>query len=73
MFDLHYLCMRKTWSLMKKILKWTGLALLTVVLLVGLLAVLLYVPPVQNWAVKQVARVASEKTGMDISVERVRL
>ena len=58
---------------MKKILKWTGLALLTVVLLVGLLAVLLYVPPVQNWAVKQVARVASEKTGMDISVERVRL
>ena len=65
--------MRKTWSLMKKILKWTGWALLTVVLLVGLLAVLLYVPPVQNWAVKQVARVASEKTGMDISVERVRL
>ena len=58
---------------MKKILKWTGWALLTVVLLVGLLAVLLYVPPVQNWAVKQVARVASEKTGMDISVERVRL
>lgn len=58
---------------MKKVLKWTGLALLTVVLLVGLLAVLLYVPPVQNWAVKQVARVASEKTGMEISVERVRL
>ena len=58
---------------MKKVLKWTGLALLIPVLLIVLLAVLLYVPPVQNWAVKQVARIASEETGMDISVDYVRL
>ena len=37
------------------------------------LAVLLYLPPVQNWAVKQVAAYASEKTGMDISVGHVSL
>lgn len=34
---------------------------------------LLYLPPVQNWAVKQVASYASESTGMDISVEHVQL
>ena len=58
---------------MKKVLKWLGVVVLLPVLLIALLAVLLYVPPVQNWAVKQVARVASEKIGMDISVERVKL
>ena len=58
---------------MKKVLKWTGLAVLIPVLLVVVLAVLLYVPPVQEWAVKHVARIASEETGMDISVEHVRL
>ena len=58
---------------MKRQLKWIGAVLMVPVLLIALLAVVLYVPPVQNWAVKQVARVASQKTGMDISVERVRL
>lgn len=38
-----------------------------------LLSILLYLPPVQNWAVKQVAAYASESTGMDISVKQVRL
>ena len=38
-----------------------------------LLAALLYFPPFQRWAVKQVAAYASEKTGMDITVEHVRL
>ena len=58
---------------MKKVLKWMGIALLAPVLLVAMLAVSLYIPPIQNWAVKKAASVASEKTGMDISVERVRL
>ena len=58
---------------MKKALKWTALAVAIPILLIVLLAVLLYLPPVQNWAVKQVARVASEKTGMEITVERVNL
>ena len=58
---------------MKKVLKWLAVAILLPVLLVLLAAVLLYLPPVQNWAVRQVARVASEKTGMDISVDHVQL
>ena len=58
---------------MKKYVKWVAVAFLTPILLIILLAVLLYLPPVQNWAVKQVASYASESTGMDISVKQVRL
>ena len=58
---------------MKKALKWLGIAVATPIMLVALLAVLLYLPPVQNWAVRQVARVASEKTGMEIAVDHVHL
>ena len=57
----------------KKILKWIGIALLTPILLFVLLVLLLYIPPIQNWAAKKVAAYASEKTGMDISVGKVRL
>ena len=56
---------------MKKYAKWMGIAVLTPFVLILLLAVLLYLPPVQNWAVKQVASYASESTGMDISVKHV--
>lgn len=41
--------------------------------LVLLLAVLLYLPPVQRWAVRQAAAYASEQTGWDIRVQRVSL
>ena len=58
---------------MKKAIKWTAIAALTPVLLFVLLAALLYMPPVQNWAVDRVAAVVSEQTGMDISVGTVRL
>ena len=58
---------------MMRALKWLGIAVLVPILLFVLLAVLLYLPPVQNWAVKRVAAVASEKTGMEISVEHVNL
>lgn len=58
---------------MKRILKWTGLVLLTPVVLFILIPVLLYLPPVQNWAVDKVASIASEKTGMHISVGHVAL
>ena len=58
---------------MKKVLKWIAIVILLPVVLTALLAAALYIPAVQNWAVQQVARVASEKTGMDITVERVRL
>ena len=58
---------------MKKTLKWIGIAVLTPILLFMILAVLIYLPPVQNWAVKKVAAIASEKTGMEITVEHVNL
>jgi hypothetical protein len=58
---------------MKKLFWWILIVLLSPVLLFVLLTVLLYMPPVQNWAVDKVAAIASEKTGMDISVGHVNL
>ena len=65
---LLYLC-----SCLKKIVIWTLAVLLTPVLLFVVLAVLLYLPPVQNWVVDKVASVVSEKTGMTVRVGYVRL
>lgn len=59
--------------MLKKVLKWMGIAVTTPILLILLLAALLYLPPFQNWAAHKVAAIASEKTGMTISVERIRL
>ena len=58
---------------MKKIFWWILIILLSPVLLFVVLTVLLYLPPVQNWAVDKVTAIASEKTGMDISVDRIDL
>ena len=60
-------------ALMKKVFKWIGIVLLSPVVLFVVLVALLYVPPIQNWVVQQVASIASKKTGMDISVEHVDL
>jgi len=57
----------------KKLMKWMGIALVTPILLFLVLAGLLYCPPVQNWAVQKVAAIASEKTGLDITVGHVNL
>ena len=58
---------------MKKAFWWILGILLSPILLFLILTVLLYLPPVQNWAVDKVAAIASEKTGMDISVGYVKL
>ena len=58
---------------MKKIFRRIGIAVTIPLLLLVVLFLLFYFPPFQNWAVRQVARYASEKTDMEISVERVRL
>ena len=58
---------------MKKVFWWILIILLSPVLLFVVLTVLLYLPPVQNWAVGKVTAIASEKTGMDISVGHVDL
>ena len=58
---------------MKKLLKWVGIAVSAPILLIFILAAIIYLPPVQNWAVKKVTAIASEKTGMQISIEHVNL
>lgn len=57
----------------RKILKWTGIGALTIVLLPFVLAAALYIPFVQNWAAHLAADIASEETGLDITIERLRI
>ncbi|MCD8282406.1 MAG: AsmA family protein, partial [Prevotella sp.] len=57
----------------RRALRWCGVVIGGVLLLIILLAAALYIPAVQAFAVKQVMRIASEQTGMTIGVERVRL
>ena len=59
--------MRKKW------LKRALWVLLTPIILFVILMVLLYVPPVQNFIRKQATAMASDATGMDISVDRIDL
>lgn len=54
-------------------LKRIGVVCLIPIALILLLSVLLYIPPFQNFIVKQAARYASEATGMQIGIERIRL
>lgn len=56
---------------MKKFLKYLYRTLEVIVLLPILLVVALYLPPVQNWVAHLAAEIASEKTGMNISVGHV--
>ena len=58
---------------MKKRLKYIVIA--TVIAVAALLALplLIYVPPIQRWLVNEATEIASEQTGMDISIEGVSL
>ena len=58
---------------MKKTIKVLAAIVCTPIALFLVLTLLLYCPPVQRWAVDKAAEVASEKTGMEISVEALRL
>ena len=58
---------------MKKMLKVLLAVVITPIALFLILTLLLYCPPVQKWAVEKAAQVASEKTGMRITVEQLRL
>jgi len=58
---------------MKKVFLWIGGILLSPILLFILLTALLYLPPVQNWAVDRVTAYASEETGMQITIDRIDL
>ncbi len=58
---------------LKKTLKIVAALVAIPIVIVVLLAALLYVPPVQNWAVDQVAHYVSSSTRMTVNVDRVRL
>lgn len=54
-------------------MKWLAVGLSMPIQLFIILAVLIYIPPVQDWLVRNVTEYAAKQTGMDISVDRVRL
>ena len=60
-------------STKKKCGIWAIVLVFTPILLIALLALLLYLPPVQNWAVKRVAAYVSASTDMDVTVQHVEL
>lgn len=68
---MHYLCNMK--KPIKKALKWLGITVATPIALFLLLAILLYIPPVQNFAVHQVANYLSGDLGMGVRIDKVRL
>ena len=68
---MHYLCNMK--KPIKKALKWLGITVATPIAFFLLLAILLYIPPVQNFAVHQVANYLSGNLGMDVRIDKVRL
>ena len=57
----------------RTITKWLSIAFAGFITLFLLLAILLYIPPVQNFVVKQVTQSLSEPTGMKVSIQKVRL
>ncbi len=57
----------------RKWIKWVGIVLLIPILLFFLVAILLYVPPVQNYLRKKVTTYASVATGMDVNIGRIDL
>lgn len=58
---------------MRKFVKWAGIVLLSPVILFIILCILLYIPPIQNFLVRKAATIASEKTGMQIGIQRIML
>ena len=58
---------------MKKFLKWTGIIISIPFALLIIISILIYIPPIQNFAVRKAATIASEATGMDINVGKITL
>lgn len=57
----------------RKFIKWGIVAVTSPIIIIILLTASLYLPWVQNWAVRIASESASESLGMEISIERVRL
>ncbi len=60
-------------SIGRRLLKAAGWIVAAPFILLAIVAVALYLPPVQDAAVRAAAAYASEATGMDITIERLRL
>ena len=58
---------------MKKALIWIVSIIGIPALLLTLVAILLYMPPVQQWLVQQTTRYASKKLGLEVLIDKVRL
>ena len=54
---------------MKRALKWASAIILTPVLLIVLLMAAFYIPPVQRWVVRVISEYASEKSGLNITMQ----
>lgn len=57
----------------KKVFKWLGIAVATPIVLFLLAAIAFYLPPVQQFVKNKVTGYLSEKMGMQIGIERVKL
>ena len=55
------------------ILKWIGRILLSILILIFLLVVAVYLPPVQQWLKNWACDYLSEETGMRVEIDHVRL
>ena len=61
---------KSCWHRIKKIAMWV---IISLIILIILIPVLIYLPPVQRFAVDKASKILSEKTGMDVSVGEFRL
>ena len=64
---------KKKRSLAARFLRWVCILLLSPIILFLVLAVLLYIPFIQDWAVGIACEKISESTHLDVKVERVRI
>lgn len=55
---------------MKRALKWACAIILTPVIAIVLLMAAFYIPPVQRWVVKEISEYASEKSGLNITMQK---
>lgn len=58
---------------MKRWIKRIGIILLIPIILLVLISISLYIPPLQNYVVGKATEYASKSTGMDISIGKIRL
>ena len=58
---------------MKRLLKWLIGIIVAPFAILALIAFLIYLPPVQDFAVRKASEYASEETGFNISIGRLRI